>query len=153
MSVLVALVLCFGTTACSDNEAPAEAAGSRATDGPTTITAVELINTPFGQVLADGFGYALYTLDGDTGDTSLCVDSCLATWPPALADDPGAGEGVDPSLVGTIQRTEGSQLTLAGRPAYRFSGDSRPGETLGCATAGRWWLIAADGSRLTHCNG
>lgn len=143
--VVASLLLAAG---CSADDGGAETTGARAVDGPTTITAVTVINTPFGQVLADGFGYALYTLDGDN---SLCTDSCLVTWPPALADEPGPGEGVDASLIGTIGRPEGSQLTLGSRPAYRFSGDSRPGETQGCATAGRWWLVAVDGTRVTHC--
>lgn len=147
-SLAIVLIAFLAATGCSGDDDGAETTGARAVDGPTTITAVTIINTPFGQVLADGFGYALYTLDGDN---SLCTDACLNTWPPAIADAPGPGEGVDPSLIGTVDRAEGSQLTLNARPAYRFSGDSRPGETLGCATAGRWWLVAIDGTRVTHC--
>lgn len=145
---MLTLILALLAGACSSDQTPAEGSGSRATDGPTTITAVTVINTPFGQVLADGFGYALYTVDGDSSE---CTEQCLASWPPALADDPAPGDGVDPSLVGTVTRAEGNQLTLGNRPVHRFSGDSRPGETKGCATAGRWWLVNIDGTRLTHC--
>lgn len=145
---IILAALSLVAMSCSDDDSAAEGSGSRVTDGPTTVTAVTVINTPFGQVLADGFGYALYTFDGDD---SLCVDDCLNTWPPALAEEPAAGAGVDPTLVDTVARAEGPQLTLANRPAYRFSGDGRPGETKGCATAGRWWLVNIDGTRLTHC--
>lgn len=147
IAAVVAVVFAVG---CSSDSDSAEGSGSRAADGPTTVTAVTIINTEYGQVLADSFGYALYTLDGDN---TLCTDTCLTTWPPAIAEDPGPGEGVDGTVIGTVQRAEGTQLTLGGRPTYRFSGDARPGETHGCATAGRWWLVAIDGSRLTHCVG
>jgi len=40
--------------------------------------------------------------------------------------------GVKRSLLGSIRRSDGRhQVTLAGRPVYRFSGDSGRGQTTG----------------------
>jgi hypothetical protein len=61
---------------------------------------------------------------------------------------PVAGPGVDPALLGTIDGPLGQQVTYAGHPLYRFSGDLAAGETNGFGVGGIWWVLAPDGTRI-----
>lgn len=55
--------------------------------------------------------------------------------------------GIDATLVGRITRADGTvQLTLAGHPLYRFSGDT-PGSTLGNGLAGTAFAITPAGTK------
>jgi hypothetical protein len=59
-------------------------------------------------------------------------------------------DGVDPSLVGTVTRTDGTkQVTLAGLPLYLFASDSKAGEAKGQAVGGVWWVVGAGGKKVT----
>src|SRR5579883_2806860 len=71
------------------------------------------------------------------------ASACAATWP-ALVVRAGtkvtAGPGVSPRLVGTIAAAHGlRQVTYAGYPLYRFSGDRAAGETNGEGLESRWY--------------
>jgi predicted lipoprotein with Yx(FWY)xxD motif len=94
-----------------------------------------------GSVVVDDKGWLLYRFDKDTANppASNCKDKCAQVWPPLLSSDanPPQLEGVDPRLVGTVQRADGgSQLTLAGWPLYRYVGDRTPGRWTGQGVAG-----------------
>jgi predicted lipoprotein with Yx(FWY)xxD motif len=56
-----------------------------------------------------------------------CADACAANWPPVTIQETGKvylTQAVDPAAIGAIQRTDGTmQLTVGGRPIYRFAGD------------------------------
>ena len=59
-------------------------------------------------------------------------------------------DGVDASLVGTVTRSDGSkQVTLAGLPLYLFASDTKAGEAKGQAVGGVWWVVGADGKKIT----
>ena len=96
------------------------------------------------------FGGAAPFLEGDA-DGSGCVDHCIEAWPPALAAEaaPSAGDGVDASLLATINRGDGSvQVTYNGHPLYRYAGDVGAGRTNGMNVRdkyGQWHLVGADG--------
>lgn len=76
-------------------------------------------------------------------------------WPALLTDGaPIAGTGINPTLLGTVTRTDlpglGSvqQVTYAGMPLYRFFLDEEPGETEGANLfdpvtdpTGTWYLV------------
>jgi len=76
-------------------------------------------------------------------------------WPALLtAGAPIAGPGVNPTLLGTVTRTDlpglpsAEQVTYAGLPLYRFFLDETPGETEGAnlfdpvtSPAGTWYLV------------
>jgi predicted lipoprotein with Yx(FWY)xxD motif len=99
-------------------------------------------------------GRTVYRFDRDTATPSVsnCRDQCATTWPPVLAPDGAAPviTGVDPALVGTVQRRGGGvQVTLEGWPLYTYSGDSRPGEINGEGVAGVWKAIGVDGRPVT----
>ncbi|HSJ46148.1 MAG TPA: hypothetical protein VK923_15850 [Euzebyales bacterium] len=111
--------------------------------------AIEVASTDLGDILVDGEGMTLYVFDNDTGGTSSCTGDCVANWPP-LTGDVTAGDGVDESLLGTTQRDDGSmQVTYADQPLYHFAGDQAPGDVNGQAVGGIWWVVGADGEKIT----
>lgn len=102
--------------------------------------------------LVDGAGRAVYMLEGDR-DGSKCTGSCLQAWPPLLVTDtrPTAGANLEPSLVGTVQRPDGSmQVTYNGHPLYHYAADAGRGMTTGHAVrdqSGSWYLLDARGAQ------
>lgn len=131
------------TTGTGTTDEPDDATGQASvTVATTTIEGV-------GEVLVDGAGMTLYLFDNDGEDESTCVDDCAATWPP-LVGEPEAAGGVDESLLGTTTRPDGSaQATYAGFPLYLYAADAEPGDVNGQGVGDVWWLVGADGSRIT----
>jgi predicted lipoprotein with Yx(FWY)xxD motif len=97
-------------------------------------------------------GWTVYRCEADTPEPpiSLCENDCLRAWPPLLTDGtPPQLDGIDPALVGTLDRPDGTvQMTLGGWPLYRFVDDTAPGDTLGEDVGGNWSAVAADGKAL-----
>lgn len=147
-------------------------ATSGSPQGPATVSAA---STPYGRVLVvgsgDEVGCSLYVLTSDrlhslTSAPFACSDNTNATgapcdsvlWPALLTERaPIAGPGVDPTLLGTVTRTDmpfgGSvrQVTYAGLPLYRFFLDEVPGEREGAnlfdpvtSPTGTWYLVDPD---------
>ena len=153
-----------------------QAAGSSCADpvnsaptGPATVSAA---STPYGRVLVVGSGAragcSLYVLTSDrlhalTGAPFACSDNAnviglpcdTVLWPALLTEGaPIAGPGVDPTLLGTMARTDMPgmssvrQVTYAGLPLYRFFLDEVPGEAEGVnlfdpvtSPGGTWYLV------------
>ena len=135
--------------------------------GPATVSAAK---TAYGQALVVGSGAtsgcSLYVLDSDSfravSGTFACTNTgapplCDTTvWPALLtAGPPVAGPGVNPTLLGTVARTDVltgttvQQVTYAGHPLYRFFLDSVPGDTAGeglfdpfVSPPGVWHLVS-----------
>jgi len=176
---LVAAALLFSSSAgaqtspCSDDVASAPT-------GPATVSAAS--TTSYGRVLVVGSGdYAgcsLYLLTSDqlhalSGADFACSDNTNVLnmpcdsdlWPALLTEgDPIAGPGVNPTLLGTVTRTDlpglssVQQVTYAGQPLYRFFLDQAAGDTQGAnlddpvtSTAGIWYLV--DPGRGTPATG
>ena len=103
-----------------------------------------------GTVVVDVAGLTLYRSDKDSASPprSRCTGSCTILWKPAVATDADLPvTGIDPTLVGTITRADGTrQLTLAGWPVYRFAKDRRPGDVKG-QCKGKFFAITPDGGR------
>jgi predicted lipoprotein with Yx(FWY)xxD motif len=124
---------------------------------PTTDVSLTLTlqRSPVGPILATGNGNTLYDFGPDTDTTSACVnDGCVFQWPPLTKSGPiRVGRGVDPSLVGTIRRTDGStQITYGGHPLYTYNLDVTPGMVTGQAIdqdGGPWYVIDAAGRQIT----
>jgi predicted lipoprotein with Yx(FWY)xxD motif len=118
---------------------------------PKTQTAAKLAVAsreiaPFGKVLTDADGRTLYFFDKDdaTKPASACAGGCLTNWPPLLTSDGnGVGTGLDAKL---LAHNTADQYTYNGRPLYRFSGDSAPGDTSGQGVGGVWHVAGADGN-------
>jgi len=113
---------------------------------------VELHHTSFGEVLSTSSGFTLYefTRDPRARDTCVSLTGCPQAWPPLQTSGrPTPGSGVRASLLSSIRLPDGaSQVTYAGHPLYRYSGDIGPGETgyVGVeAFGGLWYAINAAG--------
>jgi predicted lipoprotein with Yx(FWY)xxD motif len=107
--------------------------------------------SPYGRILFDGHGYALYAFTRDSARRSKCSGACAQRWPPYIvARAPNAGLGVAASRIGTIPRNDGSlQATYAGKPLYRYVGDHRPLQVL-CQNVrefgGLWLVVGPNGA-------
>ena len=87
-------------------------------------------------IVVNQAGRTLYTLSPETTRHLLCKErECLALWPPLTVPSRTtrlqAGPGVQGKL-GIFRRSNGHwQVTLRGKPLYRFSEDRHSGETAG----------------------
>jgi predicted lipoprotein with Yx(FWY)xxD motif len=120
LAVATALVL----VACGGN------GGGSATAAPDSSKTVSLD----GDVLVDSQGAALYSSDQEKGGTVRCTGGCTSIWLPLAAPSSGqptAASGVSGKL-GVLKRPDGArQVTLDGRPLYRFAKDGAPGKVTG----------------------
>ncbi|MPZ52902.1 MAG: hypothetical protein GEU79_09260, partial [Acidimicrobiia bacterium] len=95
---------------------------------------------------ADGWSLYLFTMD-EQGE-STCYDDCEANWPP-LTGEFTAGDGVDPELLGTVARDDGSeQVTYNGWPLYYFANDASAGDTNGQGANDVWFLVTPEGEQV-----
>ena len=120
-----------------------------------TANAVQLrvtSNPAVGRYVSDGSGRSLYRFDKDTATPSVsnCSGQCAVTWPPLTVtrDQVLYAAGVDPQLVGFIERADGTcQITVGGWPVYYFSKDSKPSDLLGQGVGGTWFAVAPNGGK------
>jgi predicted lipoprotein with Yx(FWY)xxD motif len=120
--------------------------------GPAQLSATSI--PKMGAVITDKDGFVMYRFDKDTAKPpkSNCVDTCALIWPPVLTNGTPTITGVDPSLVGTVPRPDGTmQVTVAGWPIYKFSNDPAPGKWTGQGVGGTWWVISPDGKKNLTC--
>jgi predicted lipoprotein with Yx(FWY)xxD motif len=168
---LGAVALGFSATARAESSSCADSVTS-VPNGPATVSATT--KAPFGKVLVVGSGTyegcSLYLLTSDqlhslTGGATAygCSDNANALgapcdtvlWPALLTDGaPIAGAGINPTLLGTVTRTDITglpavqQVTYAGQPLYRFIFDEDSGEVEGAnlfdpvtSPPGTWYLV------------
>lgn len=113
-------------------------------------------NTAFGKVVVDNKGMALYRFDQDSvkPSKSTCDGECEKKWP--ILKWPGQKpqlQGVDPALVGKVQRADGQwQVTLGGWPLYYFAQDKKAGDWKGVGVGKVWWAVKADGKKAGVSN-
>jgi predicted lipoprotein with Yx(FWY)xxD motif len=137
---VLALLLVAATGACAKSSttttapsASASAAASAAATGEVKTAT----NATMGKILTDASGKTLYVFDKDTATTIACVDPCTGTWPPLTTSGPMASPEM--SGLGTRQRPDGTtQVAYKNRPLYRYSGDTKAGDTNGDGVGGIW---------------
>lgn len=109
---------------------------------------------PYGRYVTDREGHSLYLFEQDEqGGQSTCLDACANAWPPYTTQQPPeAGEGIDESKLGTIEREDGTtQVTYGGWPLYYFNGDKQPGDALGHDVehlGAEWYLVSPQGEKV-----
>lgn len=136
------------STAGTGTPAPAPLAAAARQAEPVSLTAARIAG--LGTILTDQDGMTLYRFDEDSADppTSTCDGDCAAAWPPLVADGEIVTAGLDDALVGTAPRVDGDdQVTVGGRPLYRFAQDREPGEARGHGVADAWFAVTPDGGR------
>lgn len=143
-----------GLTACGSDDSPAASAPSSSSSSSASGAAAKLATATvgdYGKIVVDGNGRTVYVFDKDTAGTSNCSGDCLAKWPVVPAGDGTPQlDGIDASLISTITRADGSkQLAIKGLPLYLFVSDSAAGEAKGQAVGGVWWVVGADGQKIT----
>jgi predicted lipoprotein with Yx(FWY)xxD motif len=91
-----------------------------------------------GPYLADAEGYTLYTY---TGADESQIDTSM--WEPVEASDADTvGEGLDESLLGSVDRDGVQQLTYNNYPLYRYTGDAQPGDMSGQGMDESWYALS-----------
>ncbi|WP_433507609.1 COG4315 family predicted lipoprotein [Pseudonocardia halophobica] len=107
----------------------------------TGVTAVGTV------VTTDGFTVYRFANDRNDPSAATCTGDCAKKWPPVQGDGQPALQGIPSGLVGTIGRPDGTQqLTLNGWPLYRYSGDTRPGDSKGEGVGGTWAAMGVNGT-------
>lgn len=117
-----------------------------ANDGGVELTLKE--DAVLGPILVDSAGMTLYLFVNDQQGDSTCSDACTTNWPPLVADgEVTVGDGLDPELLGTVVRMDGSeQVTYGGWPLYTFARDTEPGSTAGQGLNDAWFAVGPDGA-------
>ena len=152
----------YDTPAAAGTDAPAAGAQTSAEQPPAAAPVVSNIRLvaktvdKMGDVVQDGDGRTLYRFDKDTPKppASNCNDKCAETWPPLVVAEGSTPqlEGVDPALVGTVKRADGTtQVTIAGWGLYTYSKDPGPGKWAGQGIGGTWFVIQPNGKRNVEC--
>ena len=100
-----------------------------------------------GDILVGPDGRTLYLFTRDKGTTTACTGTCADNWPPLVAADPTAGEGVDEGELGTAQGIEADQVTYHGHLLYYFAGDDGPGDANGVGIPD-WFAVDPDGEAV-----
>ncbi|WP_432092770.1 SCO0930 family lipoprotein [Streptomyces sp. bgisy100] len=127
-------------------------AGSKKEEGESEAAGELAVraDAKLGPIVTDGEGRTLYRFDKDTPDPakSNCDGDCAKTWPPVPAAEAKASSGLNPDLVGSVTRSDGTeQLTVGGWPMYRYAKDAKAGDTKGQNVGGTWFASAPDGAK------
>ncbi len=128
--------------------------GGSATTSPSGVATVSATSSKVGTILVDGSGRTLYVFDKDQPNQSACSGGCAAAWPVDKSSGaPKAGSGAQASMLGTIQRSDGStQVTYNKHPLYYYSGDTQAGQQNGQglnAFGAKWFVVAPSGNQVT----
>ena len=151
VSLMVLVLAGCGSTGSPPADRPAAAATDTATSGdPMAAGTVAIATTDLGDVLVGAGGMTLYMYDPDKQGDSTCYNQCATAWPPLLVDgDPVAGAGIDATLLGTTERTDGTtQVTYDGWPLYYWAQDAAAGDVTGQGVNGIWWVLKASGEPI-----
>lgn len=127
--------------------------GQAATAGAKKVLKVSTI-AGFSPIVTSATGRTVYRFDNDSPKppTSACTGDCTKTWQPVLAGDGVEiqGGGIDTALLGTLDRSEGKQVTLKGWPLYYYVDDLKLGQTKGQGLGGVWFAINPKGGKATQ---
>ncbi|MFG2660236.1 hypothetical protein [Streptomyces sp. NPDC048425] len=151
-----AAVFALALGGCGGGSKSSDTKSGSATTSSATLTAAEVDKV--GTVVTDSKGYVLYRFDEDSAKPTkvTCYDTCAKLWPAATATDARnvTVKGVDKKLVSTVKRSDGiTQITLAGRPLYRYAGDDAPKQAHGQGVDGTWFAATPTGAKAQGGSG
>jgi predicted lipoprotein with Yx(FWY)xxD motif len=109
---------------------------------------LEVLSIRGHKIVAASNGQSVYAYKDDTPTRSACTAAwCVQDWPPlTVRSSPKPVPGITATL-GVLRRPDGTlQLTLAGHPLYRFSGDEVPGDLRGQGIGDDWNPLQPDGT-------
>jgi predicted lipoprotein with Yx(FWY)xxD motif len=119
--------------------------------GAVTVAAKAI--KPYGKVLVNASGHALYTFAPDKASKVTCTGACAKIWPPLMLSSgakPAAAGGVKASLLGSDPNPSGGRVvTYKGWPLYTYVTDTTAGVAHGQGlnlNGGLWYLISPSGS-------
>ena len=115
--------------------------GSSSSENEVTVMIAD--NPTLGKILVDSNGMTLYLFLKDDGTTTSCTGSCAQNWPALTNVSPGAGDGVDASMLGTAPGT--NQVTYHGHLLYTFVKDKNPGDVNGEGVLDAWYAVSPSG--------
>jgi predicted lipoprotein with Yx(FWY)xxD motif len=123
LTAALVLAACGGSN--NDNGGAPTAASS-----PSHTVSLKSINGA--NVLVDSRGDALYTAAQEKDGMIRCTGGCTSIWLPLTTSGrPTAASDVS-GTAGVVKRPDGTrQVTLDGRPLYRFAEDGGPGKATG----------------------
>jgi predicted lipoprotein with Yx(FWY)xxD motif len=139
---------------------PASSSSARTGRGPAASaarasTTIRTRHTRIGTILVSPSGDTLYAFSRDRRDHNACasIRGCLSVWP--LMASHGrlrGGSGVKRSRLGTIRVGSARQVTYAGRPLYRWIGNSGRGDVsyVGAHSFGGSWPAVSPSGRLVR---
>lgn len=119
-----------------------------ATRSPATVKTAKnsTLNTT---IVVNRTGWTLYHLTTEKGKKFTCTGQCATIWPPLTVPKgtkPVAGPGITKNKLGTIKRPDGRiQVTYYGMTLYRYSADSKTGQTNGEGIQNIWYAISPTG--------
>lgn len=154
VSILGTALLLFlgacGGAGDSGSAGAGQGGGSAGASSSGTGATVQVAEVDLGSILVGPEGRTLYLFLQDTGPEGTCYAACETNWPPLTSSvAPEAGDGVNPSLLGTIERTDGStQVTYAGHPLYYFGGDEAAGDMNGEGIGDVWFVVSPQGKAV-----
>lgn len=105
-----------------------------------------LAHPSLGSILTDAAGNVLYFFSADSPGGNPLYNG--PAWPyVAVPASPKADAGISATLASSSFGVQGaSYLTVNGRPAYRYTGDTTPGQANGQGIGFVWWTIKANGT-------
>jgi predicted lipoprotein with Yx(FWY)xxD motif len=113
------------------------------------VTVKSAKNPTYGRLVVNSSGFTLYHNTKEKGSIK-CTGSCAKIWPPLYVGKTQkvkAGPGINLAKLGKIKRPNGRfQVTYAGKPLYRYSGDTKAGTVNGEGIGGIWFAIKANGA-------
>lgn len=135
-----------GTAATTE---PAETSTRETSPPAADGTRIVVEDSEFGPMLFDETGQAIYLFDVETTAEPQCYDDCEVAWPPVFTEgEPVAADGVDASLLGTTERSDGRlQVTYNDHPLYFYAHEGKH-EVL-ChdvfLNGGNWYVVQPSG--------
>jgi predicted lipoprotein with Yx(FWY)xxD motif len=149
LALVAACALLLAACGGDDGETSTGGGGEGSQDEAAATVAVE--SSDLGDILVDAEGNTLYMFvpDQEEGEPT-CYDDCAESWPALEATgDLTAGEGLDQSLLASIERTDGTtQVSYNDLPLYYFSGDEAAGDTNGQGLNDVWWVMSPEGEPI-----